>query len=68
MKVAIDFGITNTDIAIQDNNELIFHTFSTEKIDAAYILKILSELNIDIEKITHIAVTGGKSSDLENQY
>ena len=44
MKVAIDFGITNTDIAIQDNNELVFHTFSTEKIDAAYILKIFSEL------------------------
>ena len=66
MKVAIDFGITNTDIAIQDNNELIFHTFSTEKIDSAYILKILSKLNLDTEKITHIAVTGGKSSDLKN--
>jgi len=67
MKVAIDFGITNTDIAIQNNNnELIFHTFSTEKVDVAYILKILSELNLDEEKITHIAVTGGKSSDLDN--
>ena len=68
MKVAIDFGITNTDIAIQNNNELklIFHTFRTEKVDAAYILKILSELDLDEEKITHIAVTGGKSSDLEN--
>ena len=66
MKVAIDFGITNTDIAIQDNNELILHTFSTEKIDAAYILKILAALNLDKERITYIAVTGGKSSDLEN--
>jgi type II pantothenate kinase len=66
MKVAIDFGITNTDVAIQDNNELIFHTFSAEEIDAAYILKIFSELNLDTEKITHIAVTGGKSSDLKN--
>ena len=66
MKVAVDFGITNTDIAIHDNNELIFHTFITEKVDTAYILNILSELNLDEKKITHIAVTGGKSSDLEN--
>lgn len=66
MKIAVDFGITNTDIAIHDNNELIFHTFITEKVDTAYILNILSELNLDEKKITHIAVTGGKSSDLEN--
>jgi activator of 2-hydroxyglutaryl-CoA dehydratase len=66
MKVAFDFGITNTDIVIQDNNELMFHTVPSQKIDSSFILKLLSEMNLNISQISHIAVTGGKSSDLHH--
>ena len=30
MEIAFDFGITNTDVAVQDKKELTFYTFSTE--------------------------------------
>ena len=66
MKVAFDFGITNTDIVVQDNNELMFHTVPSQKIDSSIILKLLSEMNLNISQISHIAVTGGKSSDLQD--
>ena len=66
MKVAFDFGITNTDIVVQDNNELMFHTVPSQKIDSSFILKLLSEMNLNISQISHIAVTGGKSSDLQD--
>ena len=53
MKVAFDFGITNTDIVVQDNNELMFHTVPSQKIDSSFILKLTHQkcqckLNINI--------------------
>ena len=66
MEIAFDFGITNTDVAVQDKQELSFYTFSSKKVEIAFILEILSEINLDTKLITKIAVTGGKSSDLQN--
>ena len=66
MEIAFDFGITNTDVAVQDKQELTFYTFSSKKVELAFILEILSEINLDIKLITKIAVTGGKSSDLQD--
>ena len=66
MDIAFDFGITNTDVAVQDNKQLTFYTFSSKKVEMAFILEILSEINLDIKRISKIAVTGGKSSDLQD--
>ena len=66
MEIAFDFGITNTDVAVQDKQKLTFYTFSSKKVELAFILHILSEINLDIKLITKIAVTGGKSSDLQD--
>ena len=43
-----------------------FHSFPSEKVETSFILKILNDLKVDINQVTKIAVTGGKSSDLEN--
>ena len=66
IKIAFDFGITNTDIVIQKNNQMEFHSFPSEKVETSFILKILNDLKVDINQVTNIAVTGGKSSDLED--
>ena len=66
MEIAFDFGITNTDVAVQDKHELTFYTFSSKKVEIAFILEILSEINLDTKLITKIVVTGGKSSDLQD--
>ena len=66
IKIAFDFGITNTDIVIEKNNQMEFHSFPSEKVETSFILKILNDLKVDINQVTKIAVTGGKSSDLEN--
>ena len=54
MEIAFDFGITNTDVAVQDKQELTFYTFSSKKVEIAFILEILSEINLDTEEIDYI--------------
>ena len=66
MEIAFDFGITNTDVAVQDKQELSFYTFSSKKVEIAFILEILSEINLNTKLITKIVVTGGKSGDLQD--
>ena len=66
MKIAFDFGITNTDIVIEKNNDLEFYSFPSEEVELSFVLKILSEIKLDITEISEIAVTGGKSSDLDD--
>ncbi len=66
MEIAFDFGITNTDVAVQDKQKLTFYTFSSKKVEVAFISEILSEINLDKKLITKIAVTGGKSGDLQD--
>jgi len=68
MKAAIDFGITNTDIAVSNNNDLVFYSLPSKRktLDRSLIEEIFSHLNIPIEDINLIGVTGGKSSDLDD--
>ena len=68
MKVAIDFGISNTDLAILNKEKLIFHTLPSlnKELSDLLIKEILSLHNINISDIRIIGVTGGKSSDLED--
>lgn len=68
MLIAIDFGISNTDVAISSQKDTSF--FSTPSlnttINSGTINDILKQNNIDISKVKIIGVTGGKSSDLQN--
>jgi type II pantothenate kinase len=68
MKVAIDFGISNTDLAVSSNDEIFFHSAPSlpAKIDSNSIRHILEKHDIDISNIQIIGVTGGKSSELDD--
>ena len=68
MKVAIDFGISNTDIAISNGTNLDFFTLPSKKIDHSILDEIFNHLNIDVKNVDMIAVTGGKSDSLESIY
>ena len=39
MKIAFDFGITNTDVVIEKNNKTEFYSFPSEIIETLFILK-----------------------------
>ena len=67
MYVAIDFGISNTDIAVSDKNQTSFYTLSSKSYSISLndIKKILKKINVERSSIKVIGVTGGKSSDLE---
>ena len=68
MYVAIDFGISNIDIAISDKDKISF--FSAPSDSANISLDMIKDLfiknNISISNLKTIGVTGGKSSDLDN--
>jgi len=68
MYIAIDFGISNTDIAVSENEETSF--FSTPTLSTTISPDTIKELfkkhNIPISSVQIIGVTGGKSSDLDN--
>ena len=68
MLVAIDFGITNTDVVINEAEKNKFYTFPTKKINENFIGNILDTIELNTSKISNIAVTGGKSSDLKDSY
>ncbi len=67
MLLAFDFGISNTDIAIfQDNNLSFLSTRSIhqEGLNQDSVMSLLSMHGIDLSEVICIGVTGGKSSDL----
>ena len=68
MYVAIDFGISNTDLAISDQGKIVFHTTPSQssEISADTLKNILKNHEIDISNVKKIGVTGGKSSDLDD--
>ena len=68
MLVAIDFGITNTDVVINEAEKNKFYTFPTKKINEDFIGNILDSIQLNTSKISNIVVTGGKSSDLKDSY
>lgn len=68
MLVAFDFGITNTDIAIDNEGSTQYLSIPTpnENLTKSLIKNIISQNKISLSEISVIGVTGGKSSDLEN--
>ena len=66
--IAFDFGITNTDIGVMEDNRVNFYTIASNKNDAYIdsILKFIEEINVSSSNIALIGVTGGKSSDLQS--
>ena len=68
MKVAIDFGISNTDVVISKAKENYFHSFPTVEINDKFISYIFDSINIEVSQVSQIAVTGGKSSDLNDKF
>ena len=68
MIVGIDFGITNTDIALSNEDDVKFFTIPTKKISDDFLLEIFNFIKLDINQVIKIAVTGGKSSDLSDSF
>ena len=68
MKVAIDFGISNIDIAVSNGTNVDFFTLPSKKINSLILDEIFNYLDIDTKDVDMIAVTGGKSDSLENIY
>ncbi len=68
MHIAVDFGISNTDLAISDQGKIVFHTSPSQssKINVDTLKNILEKHEIDISNVKKIGVTGGKSSDLDD--
>ena len=68
MLVAFDFGLTNTDIVISKSNKNHFHSFPTMEVNDEFISYIFDSIDINVNQISQIAVTGGKSSDLDDNF
>ena len=66
MLIAFDFGISNTDIAVYQDNKSSFHTIPSEhkSISPELIKEVLDIHSLSLSEISLIGVTGGKSSDL----
>jgi type II pantothenate kinase len=66
MLIAIDFGITNTDIGVFNGKKTNFFSMKSksEEISLFLLKKILVQNNINLSEVQCIGVTGGKSSDL----
>ena len=60
MEIAIDFGITNTDILVSNKTERIYSSIPSEEINDNFLKKIFELTKLDSNKIKKIAVTGGK--------
>lgn len=68
MLVAIDFGISNTDLVVFDKGKTSFYGAPSHfaKMNDGTIKDILMKHNLDASCIKIIGVTGGKSSDLSD--
>ena len=65
--LGIDFGITNSDIVINTNNDLSFKSIKSEKNIHLSLNNILKNFQKD-SKIKSISVTGGKHLDLPDNF
>ena len=68
MIAAFDFGLTNTDVVISKSDENQFHSFPTMEINDEFMSHIFDSINIKVGQVSQIAVTGGKSSDLNDSF
>lgn len=68
MKLAFDFGITNTDIVSYLDGKMKFFSHPSEEINEKFLTKLLLHEEIDLDQLNVIGVTGGKSSDLGDTF
>ena len=68
MLVAFDFGITNTDVVVNDSGRNKFFTFPSQPVNNKFLDDIINSIEINLANISKIAVTGGKSNDLGASY
>ena len=68
MIVAIDFGITNTDVAVSNKSQYKFFSIPSKNANESSIDEIISLIDIDITEISQIVVTGGKSNELNESF
>ena len=68
MLAAFDFGITNTDVIINVDEKNSYYTFLSEPVNNQFIDKIFNSIDVNINEIENIAVTGGKSSNLNSNF
>ena len=68
MIVAIDFGITNTDVALFNKSQYKFFSIPSKNANESFIDEIISLIDIDITEISQIVVTGGKSNELNESF
>ena len=67
MYLAIDFGITNTDIIVSlDGKNKEFFSLASENITDSFFYKIFNHCGIQPNDINEIAITGGKSSSFKD--
>ena len=65
--IGIDFGITNSDIVINSNNNLSYKSLRSEKNIHLSLNNILKTIQVE-SKIKSISVTGGKHLDLPDNF
>ena len=68
MIAVFDFGISNTDIAISDNENIDFFNLKTQlPIEENNLLELLDKIKISLEEVDCIGVSGGKTKDFPNE-
>tara|TARA_B100000989_G_scaffold274635_1_gene233604 strand:- start:86 stop:892 length:807 start_codon:yes stop_codon:yes gene_type:complete len=68
VKLGIDFGITNTDVVIDDGVDFKFKTFSSKNTSVTFLKELISSCTDDVTKLQIIGVTGGKHDTLGSSY
>ena len=68
MKLAFDFGRTNTDIVSYLDGKMKVFSHPSEEINEKFLTKLLLHAEIDFDQLNVIAVTGVKSSDLGDTF
>ncbi len=67
-KLGIDFGITNTDVVISKDSELVFKSFVSKGATINFLKEIIDSCIGEVTTLTKIGVTGGKHLDLPSSY
>ncbi|MGI9345666.1 MAG: hypothetical protein ACR2PW_05315 [Gammaproteobacteria bacterium] len=74
MKIAIDFGISTNDLVIQtgeqlNTEQLQYYNFpSSQPASTEYLELLLKQTGVDLDRISHIAVTGGHSARIADRW
>ena len=54
MNVAFDFGITNTDVVVENKSENQFFSFPSDRVDEDFIKQIFDSINLNLKEVKNI--------------